>query len=278
MRIMSLLGIVVASLFVSSVRGDAPATLFNRIVYAAGTTYTVNVATNGNVTLGPAKTYGAVAYVLFPDFTYVQLYRLDWDLAQNSGGWAATDVGAWEYVRANQFAGVLRLRPTGAAIIEHSLSFETDRSGAINSPARSGQIFAFWLGDRASFGPVVNAPPLVNASLRAEVNPSGQAIAGFVVSGKSPRAVLVRAVGPGLALFGVTSPLADPKLNVPALTTPLTRNDNWAPFRSSGDYCHGFIYSVKKLSSQCRNLLFVNLFRPETALNGLRENSHRITG
>jgi hypothetical protein len=38
----------------------------------------------------------------------------------------------------------------------------------------------------------------------------------------------VRAVGPGLAAFGVTGALRDPKLSIPNLRPPLNRVDNWA--------------------------------------------------
>jgi hypothetical protein len=70
---------------------------------------------------------------------------------------------------------------------------------------------------------------LANLSARAFVGVGGSiAISGFVVQGQQPGRFLIRAVGPTLADFGVTNPLADPIVNV---TTPtgidLATNDNW---------------------------------------------------
>jgi|GEM_PF-5722422 len=42
---------------------------------------------------------------------------------------------------------------------------------------------------------------------------------------------------------------------------PHVGRDDAPPFGRSGDDCHGLIYSVKELGSQCRNLLFVDLSR-----------------
>jgi hypothetical protein len=53
---------------------------------------------------------------------------------------------------------------------------------------------------------------LVNISSRMHVDPSGAnpAIVGFVVTGSMPKQMLVRAVGPSLAHFGVSDAVADP--------------------------------------------------------------------
>lgn len=52
-------------------------------------------------------------------------------------------------------------------------------------------------------------------------------IPGLVISGASPRRVLVRAVGPGLSGFGVTGVLADPVLSVFRGSNEIASNDNW---------------------------------------------------
>jgi hypothetical protein len=52
---------------------------------------------------------------------------------------------------------------------------------------------------------------------------------GFVVGGKTPRRVLVRAVGPTLSNFGVANALATPALAVFSGQTPSgTTNTGWA--------------------------------------------------
>lgn len=56
-------------------------------------------------------------------------------------------------------------------------------------------------------------------------------IAGFVIDGTAPKRVLIRGVGPGLAKFGVTGVLADPKLEIYTKSNGsdvvFASNDNW---------------------------------------------------
>lgn len=68
-------------------------------------------------------------------------------------------------------------------------------------------------------------PRLANLSTRT-VTGSSPLIAGFVVSGGTRR-VVVRAVGPSLASFGVADALRDPRLTVYAGNTVRTTNDDW---------------------------------------------------
>jgi photosystem II stability/assembly factor-like uncharacterized protein len=69
---------------------------------------------------------------------------------------------------------------------------------------------------------------LLNLSTRAMVTPTAPVIAGFAVRGLVPKRLLLRVVGPGLATFGVTSLLQDPRLTVKDATgSPMASNDNW---------------------------------------------------
>jgi hypothetical protein len=54
-------------------------------------------------------------------------------------------------------------------------------------------------------------------------------VSGFTIAGNAPKRLLIRAVGPGLAGFGVTEALADPQLLlVPAgFQSAIAANDNW---------------------------------------------------
>ncbi|HUR59358.1 MAG TPA: immunoglobulin domain-containing protein [Opitutaceae bacterium] len=66
---------------------------------------------------------------------------------------------------------------------------------------------------------------LANISSRARVTGgAGVAIAGFVISGAESKPVLIRAVGPGLAAFGVPGTLASPTLELYRGSTLLERN------------------------------------------------------
>ena len=56
---------------------------------------------------------------------------------------------------------------------------------------------------------------LVNISTRMNVGPGeNQAIAGFIISGSASKDLLMRAIGPSLAQFGVTGVLANPALEI----------------------------------------------------------------
>jgi uncharacterized delta-60 repeat protein len=71
---------------------------------------------------------------------------------------------------------------------------------------------------------------LINISSRVFVGTGAQvAIPGIVVQGTAPKRMLIRAVGPGLAQFGVTGTLADPRLEIvdQATGAALAQSDDW---------------------------------------------------
>ncbi len=79
----------------------------------------------------------------------------------------------------------------------------------------NGRVQVFDLGAPATPQPSGPAGRLINLSSRLRVNSgdsSRTVVAGFVVAGNAPKPVLVRAVGPGLGAFGVSEPLANPRL------------------------------------------------------------------
>ncbi|MCF3649984.1 Ig-like domain-containing protein [Synoicihabitans lomoniglobus] len=69
---------------------------------------------------------------------------------------------------------------------------------------------------------------LRNLSTRGYVG-TGESIlvAGFVVNGATPKQVLVRAIGPTLANYGVSGVVTDPTLKVYSGATVVASNDNW---------------------------------------------------
>ena len=74
---------------------------------------------------------------------------------------------------------------------------------------------------------LTSAAPLRNASTRVTLAPNGLATMGFVVTGATPRRVLVRAVGPALGQFGVANPAAAPVLTVIRDGTELATSSGW---------------------------------------------------
>jgi len=85
---------------------------------------------------------------------------------------------------------------------------------AITATTSTSPIITSWLG---------------NISTRSFVQTGDNVmIGGFIVQGTEPKSVIIRAIGPELALFGIANPLADPTLELHDSTGALiASNDNW---------------------------------------------------
>jgi hypothetical protein len=59
-------------------------------------------------------------------------------------------------------------------------------------------------------------------------------IAGFIVQGSAPKRVLIRAIGPSLANFGVPDALANPRLELHDTTNTIGMNDDWQTTQIGG--------------------------------------------
>jgi len=71
-------------------------------------------------------------------------------------------------------------------------------------------------------------PRLINVSVRKQIDAGTSLTAGFVIAGSTAKTVLVRAIGPGLAQFGVPGLMADPRLELfNSSSVPIAANDNW---------------------------------------------------
>jgi hypothetical protein len=88
--------------------------------------------------------------------------------------------------------------------------------------------------NRVTLNVTVPPPPppesfLTNLAVRAKLGPEDSAITlGFVLRSSAPKPMLVRAVGPSLALFGIDGSLADPRLALYDDTAALiAENDDW---------------------------------------------------
>lgn len=80
-----------------------------------------------------------------------------------------------------------------------------------------------------------NSPRLVNVSARNRVGTGDDIlIAGFNIAGTGTKQLLIRAVGPKLAGFGVPGVLNDPKLEIySSAGAKLSENDTWSPTLAS---------------------------------------------
>ncbi len=83
--------------------------------------------------------------------------------------------------------------------------------------------------------PLTSSVRLVNLSARAAIGTGRDVlVAGFSLIGSGNQVVLVRAVGPTLARFGIASPLLDPKLEVYRGAEVIAANDNWGSQSNGG--------------------------------------------
>ena len=71
-------------------------------------------------------------------------------------------------------------------------------------------------------------PRLVNVSVRRNIPEGSSLVAGFYIDGTTARTVLIRAIGPGLAVFGVPETMPDPGLKLLGVnSTVIGANENW---------------------------------------------------
>lgn len=150
----------------------------------------------------------------------------DPSLALISGGSTLASNDNWSASDASAFA------ESGAFALSSG-----SRDAALVTSLVSGSYSAV-MGDGGSSGVAllevydgdVNAPArLVNVSTRAFVGTGEQVlIPGFVVAGEGATKILIRAVGPGLAAFGVGGTLVDPQMTLFRGATTVASNDNWS--------------------------------------------------
>lgn len=165
---------------------------------------------------GPAlREFGLTTVVAAPR---LELFRGPLLVAENAGwqadvqaGAASARVGAFPFAAGSADAALVRTLEGG-----HTVQV---------SGASGGTVLVE--GYDAGSGSV---PRFVNLSARNRVGTGADIlIAGFYLRGVAQR-LLVRAVGPGLAGFGVTGVLSDPRLEIlDAAGAKVAENDNWDP-------------------------------------------------
>jgi hypothetical protein len=85
-------------------------------------------------------------------------------------------------------------------------------------------------------GIAIEPPATTNLSTRVSVQGgNGVAIAGFIISGSSPKQVLIRGLGASLSNFGIVNPLQDPALDLHDSTgNTIATNDDWQTATNAG--------------------------------------------
>ena len=174
------------------------------------------------------------AVVFAPDGTYSQIYFRHTDTTFTSVGptrLGQPGSGTYSYRRISDSSaelnfdgrpGVLEFFP--GSTTSGNLFDPTKSRMDLNIPSRQFRLVS-----------LSALSPLVNCSNRSVVRPGGTAYTGFVVTGPDVRAVLIRAVGPGLAQFGVSGYLRYPFLALrPGYGgVPLATNANWSAENST---------------------------------------------
>lgn len=85
-----------------------------------------------------------------------------------------------------------------------------------------------FLNARAADAPVPAPGRLVNLSTRSRITYLGDTLTlGFSLTGTQRATLLIRGIGPTLARFGVSSPLAAPSLQINQQTRVIASNDGW---------------------------------------------------
>jgi hypothetical protein len=134
---------------------------------------------------------------------------------------AAALEDAAKRLRAFEFASGTSLDAAALPVLSAG-AFTAQIACATKAPTATGEalgeVYFDW--GYASAGKIVN---LSTRTLGGVTVVSG----GLVTEGDRPRTLLIRAVGPKLAAFGVSPVLADPRLRVMRGSTEVASNDDW---------------------------------------------------
>jgi hypothetical protein len=132
---------------------------------------------------------------------------------------AAAAVGAFALDASSRDAAVL------VTLAPNAARSHTARITASDATAQGVVLAEVYDTDAAS------APDrLVAVSTLGYVGPGERSlVSGFTIAGQAPKRLLIRAVGPGLAPFGIGGGLVDPQIFVHAggLEAPVAKNDDW---------------------------------------------------
>ena len=142
----------------------------------------------------------------------------DWSSVSNAAEVAAASarLGAFAFAPGTRDAALLATLAPGSYTVHASGAGSTTGVALVelydaDLPGASG---------RGSF---------VNLATRGFVGTGANVmIPGYVISGTAAKTLLIRAVGPALASFGVTGILADPVLTLFSGSQPILGNDNWS--------------------------------------------------
>lgn len=169
----------------------------------------------------PRRRFEQFAATFARDGTYTEIFY-----QTNIGAGAPTQLeaprnGSFTYRKIDDVIAELSLSGVQTGVLKFDSA--SAATGEFVDPRRDPNNLSGVVQRRFRLAPLSPASALVNCSNRSFVRPGGTAQTGFVISGAVWRFVLVRAVGPGLAAFGVSGLLRDPVLRIQGRGT----NDDW---------------------------------------------------
>lgn len=156
-------------------------------------------------------------------FTSSALYAADGVVYLVSAvGDPITRLGTYSWRKTGMNTGTLESRRHGVSgALQEFLTFTSANNGTFRLSGNDG-VFTI-----RPFLLTANAP-LRNVSSRVSLVPNQPSLTGFVVAGNAPRRVLVRAIGPSLAAFGVGNVATTPVLAVFRGGISLATNSGWS--------------------------------------------------
>jgi len=179
--------------------------------------------------IGPElETYGVEVVLanptirLFSDTSELES-NTGWSTASNADdiAEAAATIGAFPLTAGSADSAILTTLSPGAYTVHLSGAGNTSGIGLV-------EVY--------DMDPEAGGVRLVNVSARALVGAGGDIlIPGYVIDGDGPRTLLIRAVGPGLAGYGVVGVLEDPTITVYQESTEILANDDWGLAANAAD-------------------------------------------
>lgn len=177
---------------------------------------------------GPALTaYGLTGVLADPQLTVMNGST---PITSNAGwGTPASNAVAVNQAQANTGAGLVYANTASAdSALVLALGSNPGYTVLVRSKSGgSGRTLAEVYDDTPANTYTTAIPRLINVSCRITVGANASLTEGFYVGGTTSRTVLIRAIGPGLAAFGVTGAMSDPQLTVYSGQTVIASNTGW---------------------------------------------------
>lgn len=157
----------------------------------------------------------------------LELYRGTAKIQENDD-WSAA-ANATEVVATAARTGAFPLTAASADAVLLTTLEPGGYTAQVSSVTGANGVALVEVYDAGSTAVTADTPRLINISTRANVaGGEGLLIAGIVITGNSPKKILIRATGPALAAFGVPGALTDPLLKLYKGDAVLRQNDNWS--------------------------------------------------